>query len=171
MERKLAQPTFTDALMLDYGSPRMARFFAEMQSVIPFEELAAPLRALYADGSVEVCDDAGAGAGAGVVRPRKGGRPHPVPICPQSDLRNIYYGLLGPKAQSITYVLDGQRHTLDTIGAEGAYMFVTRASAHQLLNFERQMDWFRFWLRGEEDPTASKQAQYRRWRQLREMVH
>ena len=59
----------------------------------------------------------------------------PVPICPQSDLRNIYYGLLGPEAQSMTYVLDGQRHTLATVGSNGAYMFVTRASAHQLLNF------------------------------------
>ena len=59
----------------------------------------------------------------------------PAPICSQADLRNIYYGLLGPQAQSITYVLDGQRHTLATVGADGAYMFVTLASAHQLLNF------------------------------------
>ncbi|HSZ05226.1 MAG TPA: hypothetical protein VK778_08490 [Solirubrobacteraceae bacterium] len=59
----------------------------------------------------------------------------PAPICPQADLRNIYYGLLGPEAMSITYVLSGQRHTLATVGADGAYMFVTRASAHQLLNF------------------------------------
>jgi hypothetical protein len=59
----------------------------------------------------------------------------PVPICAQADLRNIYYGLLGPEAQSITYVLDGQRHTLPTVGSDGAYMFVTRASAHQLLDF------------------------------------
>jgi hypothetical protein len=59
----------------------------------------------------------------------------PVPLCPQIDLRNIYYGLLGPEAKSITYVLGGQRHTLSTVGAGGAYMFVTRASAHQLLNF------------------------------------
>jgi hypothetical protein len=59
----------------------------------------------------------------------------PAPICSQADLRNIYYGLLGPEAQSITYVLDGQRHTLPTVGADGAYMFVTLASAHQLLNF------------------------------------
>jgi len=59
----------------------------------------------------------------------------PAPICPQADLRNIYYGLLGPEAQSITYVLAGQRHTLPTVGADGAYMFVTLASAHQLLNF------------------------------------
>jgi hypothetical protein len=59
----------------------------------------------------------------------------PAAICAQADLRNIYYGLLGPQAQSITYVLDGQRHTLPTVGADGAYMFVTLASAHQLLNF------------------------------------
>ncbi len=59
----------------------------------------------------------------------------PAAICPQSDLRNIYYGLLGPRAKSISYVLGGHRHTLDTVGPEGAYMFVTLASAHQLLNF------------------------------------
>jgi hypothetical protein len=59
----------------------------------------------------------------------------PATLCSQADLRNIYYGLLGPEAQSITYVLAGQRHTLPTVGADGAYMFVTRASAHQLLNF------------------------------------
>jgi hypothetical protein len=59
----------------------------------------------------------------------------PAPICAQADLRNIYYGLLGPEAQSVTYALGGQRHTLSTVGADGAYMFVTTASAHQLLNF------------------------------------
>ena len=59
----------------------------------------------------------------------------PAAICRQSDLRNIYYGLLGPQATSITYKLDGERRTLATIGADGAYMFVTRASPHQLLNF------------------------------------
>jgi hypothetical protein len=59
----------------------------------------------------------------------------PVPICPQADLRNIYYGLLGPEAQSITYVLAGRHRTLPTVGSDGAYLFVTRASAHQLLNF------------------------------------
>jgi hypothetical protein len=59
----------------------------------------------------------------------------PSAICKQADLRNIYYGLLGSQAKSITYVLDGHRHTLDTVGGNGAYLFVTRASAHQLLNF------------------------------------
>ncbi|MDQ2897552.1 MAG: hypothetical protein M3Y09_18255, partial [Actinomycetota bacterium] len=59
----------------------------------------------------------------------------PPPICRQADLRNIYYGLLGPEARSITYVIAGKRHTLDTVGAGGAYMFVIRASPNQLLNF------------------------------------
>jgi hypothetical protein len=59
----------------------------------------------------------------------------PAPICRQADLRNIYYGLLGAGAKSITYVLGGERHTLATVGSQGAYLFVTRASPRQLLNF------------------------------------
>ena len=38
--------------MLDYGSPKMARFFDEMQSVIPFDQLAESLRDVFADGRV-----------------------------------------------------------------------------------------------------------------------
>ena len=59
----------------------------------------------------------------------------PPPICPQSDERNLYYGLLGPDANSITYTLAGRRHTLRTIGSEGAYLIVTKAPVHQLLDF------------------------------------
>jgi hypothetical protein len=91
----------------------------------------------------------GVGVGAGCVPPtagpyEKGLRltareralgARPNPICPQSDLRNIYYGLLGPEAVSITYVLDGEHRTLPTVGTQGAYLFVTKASPHQLLNF------------------------------------
>jgi hypothetical protein len=29
------------------------------------------------------------------------------------------------------------------------------------------VDWFRFWLLGEEDPSAEKAEQYARWRELR----
>ena len=92
MERKLVQPTFTDALVLDYGSPRMAKFFAEMQSVIPFDELAAPLRALYAEGRV---DHDGAGAGAPAAR--KGGRPHwPLVLMVKCLLLQKWFGLSDP---------------------------------------------------------------------------
>jgi hypothetical protein len=56
-------------------------------------------------------------------------------ICPKADLRNVYYGLLGPEAKSLTYVLDGRSHTIPTSGAAGAYLIVAPAPAHQLLNF------------------------------------
>ncbi len=66
---------------------------------------------------------------------RFGEHGHPYPTCPQRDERNLYYGLLGPDAQSVTYVLNGQTHTLATSGPEGAYLIVTRASPTQLFNF------------------------------------
>ena len=54
--------------------------------------------------------------------------------CPQTDERNLYYGLLGPDAKSITYTLGGQRHTQATVGPEGGYLIVTEASPHQLFD-------------------------------------
>lgn len=35
---------------------------------------------------------------------------------------------------------------------------------HRLAVYERNIDWFAFWLRGEEDPNPSKAIQYRHWR-------
>jgi hypothetical protein len=55
------------------------------------------------------------------------------PECPLKDERNLYFGLLGPDAESVTYVLSGQRHTLATRGPEGAYLIVTRSTPGQLL--------------------------------------
>jgi hypothetical protein len=47
----------------------------------------------------------------------------PGPVCPPSDLRNIYYGLLGPDAVSVTYPSPGGQLTSEkTAGAEGAYL-------------------------------------------------
>ena len=63
------------------------------------------------------------------------GKRKPYPVCPQADERNLYYGLLGPDAQSITYKLNGVTHTQATAGPEGAYLLVTRASPTQLFNF------------------------------------
>jgi hypothetical protein len=34
---------------------------------------------------------------------------------------------------------------------------------------EGVVDWFRFWLKGEEDSDATKTAQYARWRELRKL--
>lgn len=39
---------------------------------------------------------------------------------------------------------------------------------HRLSAYSRSTDWFRFWLQGYEDPAPTKQAQYARWRTLRE---
>ena len=66
---------------------------------------------------------------------RKRAGAKPPPICPQADERNLYYGLLGPDAKSITYTLEGHSHTVATVGAEGAYLLVTKAPVHQLLDF------------------------------------
>lgn len=62
-----------------------------------------------------------------------GGHLRHEPACPLEDERNLYFGLLGPDAKSVTYILDGHRHTLATSGPEGAYLIVTRAKADQLL--------------------------------------
>ena len=41
---------------------------------------------------------------------------------------------------------------------------------HQVINFERQIDWFRFWLKNEQDDDPAKAAQYRRWNALKASV-
>jgi dipeptidyl aminopeptidase/acylaminoacyl peptidase len=40
---------------------------------------------------------------------------------------------------------------------------------HRLSVYDRNVDWFRFWLKGEEDPDPAKREQYVRWRKLREL--
>jgi hypothetical protein len=52
--------------------------------------------------------------------------PHPTSrACPPQDRRNIYYGLLGPDATSITYLApDGKAHVMATAGPDGAYLVV-----------------------------------------------
>ena len=55
-------------------------------------------------------------------------------VCPQADERNLFYGLLGPYAKSITYTSRGARKTVATVGGEGAYLIVTDAPPNQLYN-------------------------------------
>lgn len=38
---------------------------------------------------------------------------------------------------------------------------------HKLAVYERNVDWFRFWLQGYEDPSPDKAGQYRIWREMR----
>ncbi|WP_209023787.1 Atxe2 family lasso peptide isopeptidase [Sphingopyxis italica] len=39
--------------------------------------------------------------------------------------------------------------------------------AHKRASYERNLDWYRFWLKGEEDDEPEKAEQYRRWRHYR----
>jgi dipeptidyl aminopeptidase/acylaminoacyl peptidase len=40
----------------------------------------------------------------------------------------------------------------------------------RLASQEGDVDWFRFWLQGYDDPTPSKRAQYERWNKMRDLV-
>jgi len=42
---------------------------------------------------------------------------------------------------------------------------------HRLHIYERNVDWFDFWLNGTEDRESSKTDQYARWRQMRAEIH
>lgn len=42
---------------------------------------------------------------------------------------------------------------------------------HKLAVYMRNLDWFRFWLQGYEDPAPSKAAQYAYWRSMRSSLH
>jgi hypothetical protein len=56
----------------------------------------------------------------------------PTPAtCPLADERNLYYGLLGPDAESITYSIGGRSRTVSTVGADGAYLIVTTGTTHR----------------------------------------
>jgi hypothetical protein len=49
--------------------------------------------------------------------------------CPREDLRNLAYGLLGPSATSVTYVVNGHSVTKRTTGPDGAYLIVLPGTA------------------------------------------
>jgi hypothetical protein len=61
---------------------------------------------------------------------RKRRRPVPKPVgkpCPKADVRDIYYGLLGPDATEVAYrTPDGKLHIEHTAGPDGAYLIVLR---------------------------------------------
>ena len=41
---------------------------------------------------------------------------------------------------------------------------------HKLAAYERNIDWFRFWLQGHEDPNPVKKQQYAHWREMRDAM-
>jgi hypothetical protein len=51
---------------------------------------------------------------------------HSPALCPAGDERLIGFGVLGPHAVSVSYVLDGHLHTVATAGSHGAYLIVLR---------------------------------------------
>ncbi len=48
-------------------------------------------------------------------------------------------------------------------------LHVKNQPKHRYEIYERNVDWFRFWLKGEEDPDPAKADQYVRWRELRKL--
>ncbi|HWG87268.1 MAG TPA: Atxe2 family lasso peptide isopeptidase [Candidatus Acidoferrales bacterium] len=42
---------------------------------------------------------------------------------------------------------------------------------HKLVAYERNLDWFRFWLQGYEDPSSDKRVQYEHWRVMRDRMN
>ena len=46
-------------------------------------------------------------------------------------------------------------------------LHVRNQPRHRLEVYERNLDWFRFWLKGEESSDPNKDEQYQRWKQLR----
>jgi len=46
---------------------------------------------------------------------------------------------------------------------------VKRSPADKWWVYQRNLDWFRFWLQGYEDPNPAKAEQYARWRELRKL--
>ena len=47
-------------------------------------------------------------------------------------------------------------------------LHVRNQPRHRLEIYERNLDWFRFWLKDEQDPDPRKEEQYRRWNRLRD---
>ena len=52
-----------------------------------------------------------------------------IPVCPPGSLRDIYFGMLGPDARSVTYdVPGGGTATVPTAGPDGAFLIVYKTS-------------------------------------------
>jgi len=66
------------------------------------------------------------------------------------------------------------RHLEDAHKPFDAYVFPGEyhekwQPAHRLAIYQRNLDWFRFWLQDYEDPSSAKVEQYVRWRELRKL--
>jgi hypothetical protein len=60
------------------------------------------------------------------------GKVPPSALCAGANTRDIYYGLLGPRATSLTYSSGGTAHTIVPQGPHGAYLLVLPADPRDL---------------------------------------
>ena len=60
------------------------------------------------------------------------------------------------------------RDPVDMYVYPGEGHLVTRSPMHQLMRQQRSVDWFAFWLTGQEDRMTAKDGQYALWERLRE---
>ncbi len=67
----------------------------------------------------------------------------------------LYVGLLNAGKAAEMYAFPDERH-------------LKAQPRHRLAVYDRNLDWFRFWLQDFEDPDPAKAEQYARWRRLRE---
>ena len=67
--------------------------------------------------------------------------------------------------ETYTVLRQAQRPVEFVLFPEGSH--VLRKPAERMASQGGNVDWFRFWLQGYEDPVAAKQEQYARWRALR----
>jgi hypothetical protein len=55
-----------------------------------------------------------------------------VPVCPPGSLRDVYFGMLGPDATSVTYTTtDGSPASTTTAGPDGAYLIVLKHTSER----------------------------------------
>ncbi|WP_332817708.1 Atxe2 family lasso peptide isopeptidase [Sphingopyxis sp.] len=94
-------------------------------------------------------------------------------LSPTADAAEIDTPLLMQLPESeARYVVEF--HTKLKRAGKPAVMFVfadephiKNQPAHKLAVYARNLDWYRFWLKDEEDADPAKRVQYTRWRQLR----
>jgi dipeptidyl aminopeptidase/acylaminoacyl peptidase len=86
----------------------------------------------------------------------------------KTPLRLEFYGSRGLFSWWDAYVLLKRQHRpVELVHfPDGTHNLVK--PAQRLASLQGNVDWFAFWLKGEEDPDPAKTEQYQRWRKLRE---
>jgi hypothetical protein len=82
-------------------------------------------KVLFSDGGLPAAAVLPGPTRACVAAGEAGGQPPGgPPPCPESDLRIVAFGVLGPHAMSISYQTEGRTHVVATAGRVGAYLIV-----------------------------------------------